>query len=312
MARGSKRHRAQSRKKRRAQEPARATARPERARAAAARPERGRPDWIVGGLAIAGMALTAYLTGVAWFGSHPAYCGAGSACDLVQSSRWSTLLGVPIAFWGFLTYTALAGIALRVRKPVKRWRYAWVISAAGLAISLYLTAISLFVIEAACIYCLVSLALIAAIFAVVARRKPADVPGLGWSRWLPQTAAGAGVLVLALHLHYSGVFNPAAGPEDPRLKALATHLQERGAKFYGAYWCPHCQRQKNMFEASADRLPYVECTPEGRGGPISLACVNHNISEYPTWIIDGKRYTGALEPRTLARLSDFPWQEAAR
>ena len=37
-----------------------------------------------------------------------------------------------------------------------------------------------------------------------------------------------------VHLHYQGVFDPAAGPEDPRLRALAEHLTEAGARFYGA------------------------------------------------------------------------------
>ncbi len=47
------------------------------------------------GLAVAGMALTAYLTAVKWLGTTPLYCGRESSCDIVQSSRWSTLLGFP-------------------------------------------------------------------------------------------------------------------------------------------------------------------------------------------------------------------------
>ena len=42
--------------------------------------------------------------------------------------------------------------------------------------------------------------------------------------------------VLALHLHYRGVFDAAAGPEDPYLRAIAEHLEASGAVFYGAYW----------------------------------------------------------------------------
>lgn len=258
-------------------------------------------------LALAGMVLTAYLSGVAWLGASLPYCGSGSSCDVVQSSRWSTLLGLPVAFWGFLTYGALALLALRTRSPAKRWRGLWLVSLAGLAVSLYLTAVSVFVLEAACAYCLASLALITAIFAVVAWRGPPDRHAFRWREWLPGSAAAGVALVVLLHLHFSGAFDPAAGPEDPRLRALAVHLQESGARFYGAYWCPHCQEQKELFGASAERLPYVECSPQGRSGPKALACASRGITNYPTWIIDGQRRTGVLQPRTLAALSGFDW-----
>jgi hypothetical protein len=39
-----------------------------------------------------------------------------------------------------------------------------------------------------------------------------------------------------MHLHFSGVFDPMAGPEDPFLKGLAVHLTQDQAFFYGAYW----------------------------------------------------------------------------
>jgi hypothetical protein len=40
--------------------------------------------------------------------------------------------------------------------------------------------------------------------------------------------------------------------------ALAQHLLASGAKFYGAYWCSHCQKQKSLFGATAAaNLPNV-------------------------------------------------------
>jgi len=117
--------------------------------------------------------------------------------------------------------------------------------------------------------------------------------------------------VFVLALHYSGIFDPAAGPEKPQLKALAVHLSETGARFYGTYWCPTCQQQKALFEASADRLPYVECTPGGRKGPVSVECVLNDINNYPTWVIGRERRTGILTASELARLSDFAWSPGA-
>jgi uncharacterized membrane protein len=251
------------------------------------------------------MALTGYLSLSAWFGSKPLYCGAGSSCDVVQTSHWATLLGLPIAFWGFLTHATLAYIAGRVKKTELHWPYAWIVALIGLGVSLYLTGIALFVLEAACAYCLTSLALMATLVGVLVRQRPEGLPGFGWPSWLAQTGGLAAAILVLLHLHYGGVFHPDAGPEDPYLKALSIHLAESDAKFYGAYWCDHCKQQKKLFGPSASRLPYVECTPDGRNAPQSQACAREAIEVYPTWIVDDQRYSRVLKPTELARHSGF-------
>jgi hypothetical protein len=63
--------------------------------------------------------------------------------------------------------------------------------------------------------------------------------------------------------------------------------------------------QKALFEASADRLPYVECYPSGRSGPKTFECMKNNIDSYPTWIIKGQRYERILKPDRLAALSGY-------
>jgi uncharacterized membrane protein len=261
-------------------------------------------NWLFG-LALAGIALTSYLTFTAWFGEHPAFCGTGSECDLVQQSRWSTLLGVPIAFWGLLTYALLARLTWRLRTRPSSWRAALVVAVVGAAVSWYLTAVSVFAIEARCVYCLASFGIMNALLVLLLVRRPAHMPEHAWANSLPAPLGAALVIVLVLFLHFSGLFDPAAGPEKPHLKALAVHLRDSGARFYGTYWCPVCQQQKALFEASADRLPYIECTPNGRSGPPNLACVANDIREYPTWIIDGSRHTGVVPVAELARLSGF-------
>lgn len=265
------------------------------------------PNWPVLALALAGMALTGYLSVTDWLGGQPLACGAGSSCEVVQDSRWGTLLGLPIAFWGFLTYAAIGHVAFRVKRAVLHWHLVWLLSLVGLGISVYLTAIALVVIDATCGYCLASLALMAAIFAVALAQSPRGEPGFSLPTWVLESGTIALVAVVVLHLHYSGVFSPAAGPEDPYLKALAEHLSRTDAAFYGAQWCGACQAQKEMFEPSAGRLPYVECSPNGRNAPRAPVCVEQNVSSYPTWIISGERHTGVLPPEELARLSNFTW-----
>ena len=261
-------------------------------------------NWILG-LAGLGVLLTGYLTLVAWLGEHPAYCVADSECDLVQSSRWSTLAGMPMALWGLLTYALLAGLAWRLRSRPSAWRATLLVAGIGAGVSWFLTLVSVFRIEATCGYCLASFVLMNVLLVLVLLRRPSRMPEHAWRKALPLPIGAAVVVVLGLHLHFSGVFDPAAGPEDPHLKALATHLHDSGARFYGAYWCPACQEQKKLFTASVDRLPYIECTPEGRGGPRAVDCLTRNIEQYPTWIIDGQRHTGVVSVERLGRLSNF-------
>ncbi|MEZ4210809.1 MAG: hypothetical protein R3B39_00715 [Candidatus Paceibacterota bacterium] len=82
--------------------------------------------------------------------------------------------------------------------------------------------------------------------------------------------------------------------------ALATCLGEAGAKFYGAFWCPHCNNQKKAFGKSEKLLPYTECsTPDGNAQ--TQVCIDNEIQSYPTWIFaDGSRLTGEQSPETLA------------
>ena len=94
-------------------------------------------------------------------------------------------------------------------------------------------------------------------------------------------------------------------PEDPMVRALAEHLADEGAEFYGASWCPHCQEQKRLFGASADRLPYVECSPGGQGTPQASACAAAGVRQYPTWFIGGRRFEEVLTLPRLAELTGF-------
>ena len=87
-----------------------------------------------------------------------------------------------------------------------------------------------------------------------------------------------------------------------KLNAFATCLKDKGAIFYGAFWCPHCQNQKALFGKSAKLLPYVECsTPNGQAQLQS--CIDAGIKTYPTWQFNGSstdRLTGEIALATLA------------
>jgi glutaredoxin len=85
---------------------------------------------------------------------------------------------------------------------------------------------------------------------------------------------------------------------------LANHLRQSGAYMYGAYWCPHCAAQKDLFGVAANQIPYIECDPQGENSQAAL-CQAKGIQGYPTWEINGERYVGVQPLGKLAELSGF-------
>jgi uncharacterized membrane protein/glutaredoxin len=263
-----------------------------------------RLNWPILVLSLIGMAVTAYLSWAASSGSGLQGCGIDSGCDAVLSSRWATLLGAPTAAWGFVAYGTLAGLALGTRAGW-RWLATWIVSFVGVLYSVYLTTVSVTLLGATCPYCLTSLALMTALFAVATGQRPAAMPGFTWRRLLLRAVPAAAVLITLLHLNYVGVLGQPPAVEDPYARALALHLSERGAKMYGASWCPHCIEQKEMFGASARRVPYVECSTGRQGSRQASACQAAGIRQYPTWIIGGQRFQEVLTLGRLAELTSF-------
>jgi hypothetical protein len=84
------------------------------------------------------------------------------------------------------------------------------------------------------------------------------------------------------------------------LDGFAQCLEEKGAIFYGAFWCPHCQNQKAMFGRSARLLPYVECSTADGKGQLPV-CTQRGVESYPTWVFaDGTRESGEVSLPRLA------------
>lgn len=262
------------------------------------------PNWALLVLSLVGVALAGYLSWTALTSAAVQGCAEGGGCDAVLSSRWATLLGVPTAVWGLLTYLALAATAF-IRRAETHWRMAWTIAFFGALYSVYLTTVSLTMLGATCPYCLTSLALMTAILVLVTFERPFTIKGFSWQRWLTWRGAVSAALILFLHLNYTGVVGRIPGVEDPTSRALAIHLANSGAVMYGAHWCDHCKQQKDLFGESARRLPYIECSTGGQGSPQTSDCRNRGIKTYPTWVINGQRYEELLTPARLASMTNF-------
>ena len=84
---------------------------------------------------------------------------------------------------------------------------------------------------------------------------------------------------------------------------FAKCIKDSGAIFWGAFWCPHCQKQKAMFGSAQKLLPYVECSnPDGASQ--NQVCNDAKVSGYPTWVFpNGTRLTGEQTFEDLAKNS---------
>jgi uncharacterized membrane protein len=198
-------------------------------------PELARPDWIVIGLALAGLAVAGYLTALKLGGTQAFLCRDGSGCDMVQASRYSVLAGVPTAMWGAGIYLAIAVLAAMPR-TVRRWQAAFMLASGAVAFSLYLTSISIFVIGATCPYCLASGGIAVALLVVMVWRRP-SAPGRQAAAYKPGRLAGLGITAAVLTV-LVGAFIFAADFSVPAgyQVALARHLAKTQAIFYGAFW----------------------------------------------------------------------------
>jgi uncharacterized membrane protein len=120
------------------------------------------------GLGLVGLADSLYLLFERATGS-PVRCGPfGGGCNVVATSPYAAIYGVPVALLGALFYGGLAvGALLLYRRPSDRLALAGVaLTALGFAASMYFDYLQLFVIVAYCIYCQLSMIVSVSAFAL--------------------------------------------------------------------------------------------------------------------------------------------------
>ena len=295
---------------------------------------------IIGAIAILGATLTAYLTVIAFQGGEVA-CStevAGGGCNDVLSSAYAKVFGLPLPLFGLMAYISMALFALipltinadikrQLRKQIENWTWRFLlIGATSMAVfSGYLMYVLAVKLQVPCIYCISS-----AIFALtlltltVLGREWDDVGQILFTGLI----AGMVTIVGTLGV-YADVNNPVTAsveggaiPEvttspvppygwkittksGPSEIQLAKHLTEVGVKKYGAFWCPHCYEQKELFGAEAFKsIDYIECA-EGGQNPQPAKCSAVGLKSFPTWEIDGEIYAGVQTLEELAELSNY-------
>ncbi len=251
------------------------------------------PLWTALALSLAGLALSVALArlhaqahaGVASF------CAVSQTvnCDRVATSRFSVVLGLPVAAWGALAYALIAAVATTglVRRPRSTWPAGllFLLGAAAAAVSVGLALVSKLAIGAWCLLCAASWAISLALFATawrgcrttrVAASVRADLAA-AWAR--PQLTA---ILAVAL---VGGV--AVAGSAYPRYwersssRARAPGLAAPGTRGspaagativyeYSDYECPFCARMHE--ERRALLAGHPELKVVARHFPLDPSC----------------------------------------
>jgi uncharacterized membrane protein len=97
-------------------------------------------------------------------------CAVGS-CETVQTSRWASLLGVPVAAWGVAFYVMVLGVSLlglsgAMADSKRLSQTLAVMTGTGVLFSFWLTFLELFVIHAICMWCVISAMLVTMLFGI--------------------------------------------------------------------------------------------------------------------------------------------------
>ena len=123
--------------------------------------------------------------------------------------------------------------------------------------------------------------------------------------------------VAALGLHFGVLSSPVIAQQwtgnskQPQQASttqalnLSEHLSRIGARFYGAWTCPACVRQMELFgKQAAVLVPYVECRMPEQRPKEAAACREAEVRAYPTWLLpSGQRREGVQSISELSRWS---------
>jgi uncharacterized membrane protein len=139
-------------------------------------------------LALIGLGVAVYLAYVE-ISQVEAVCGPVGDCNRVQASPYAEIFGVPIAGWGILSYLAIIGLWIAQRFVGDDRVNVVALMLAGLTLlgtilSIYLTVLELWIIQAVCLWCLSSAVITAALLVLV-------VAPLGQSRGLSLSKGSA-------------------------------------------------------------------------------------------------------------------------
>jgi uncharacterized membrane protein len=106
-------------------------------------------------ITLLGVGVASYLTYIHYAGIKP-LCGRnGGGCEIVQTSEYSKLVGVPVALIGLIGYLGILASLLAPENETSRFATV-VLTLVGFGFSVYLTGRELFSIHQICEWCVSS------------------------------------------------------------------------------------------------------------------------------------------------------------
>ena len=243
----------------------------------------------LGSLLVVAAIISLYLT-YAHYSNSTVVCPLSSSqdCNSVVQSRYGVILHLPVALIGLFVYLFLLWHTIKLyrhEETVAKYgkRMVW-ISGLGVIGAGYFNAIMMFKLKVLCVWCELNHLLMMVVFLVCL------FTFYSWKmKWKIMT------FVLLIGLGVATVLLPAATHD-----ALAQCLTQNNLTMYGAYWCPHCMEQKQLFGNSFRYVNYVECAIAGQEGVQTQICQRMDIKGYPTWIKGTNRQSGVIPLQSLA------------
>ena len=262
--------------------------------------------WAMTLLGVIALALCTFMAVHAMNGTYMIGCAAGSSCDSVMNSRWSSLFGIlPVSLPAAGLYLAFVicamACAVSKDKELKSIAQSFMQAVAGavLVASLWFIALQLFAVGEFCRYCMAAHTVGMIISLAVIFRSFSN----GRARLWMLGGAAAGVLFTVVHaltapesVYDSGfVEEPLPTTEEMDVPVIGNPDAPRVVEVLFDYQCSHCRSMHPWLEeiAADGEIAFVLCP-----SPLSPAC-NPYI---PRDVED--RFVGSCD---LARLALAVW-----
>ena len=289
------------------------------------------PKLFIAILSTVGIADTGSITLKNWGLFNSLSCpGISQGCDAVLNSPWGTLikndqLNIPLSFAGLLTYSTILFIvlilSLKIISPKQKiyknfWWLLYLISCGSSVFSTLLISIMIIKIKSFCFFCLLSAILSFSIFILTiigARFENREtmfyrgliiaftvlIGGLIWSNQVDPARANE------INLSRENVSPPITTLSSIEKINFAKYLNDNNIVMYSAYWCPHCNDQKQLFGKKAvEELLIVECAKDGKNNQYKL-CQEKGIEGFPSWEINNQIYSGTMSLNELAKMTNY-------
>ena len=262
------------------------------------------------------------------------FCIAKNGCAIVLGSPWGTLLqinglDIPLSLAGLITYAFLLTLCLILTLKVisskqKLNRFIWwlifLISCASAAFSsILIIDVMILKIKVICTFCIISAILSFSIFILSIIGAKFENRGtmlyrgfivafsviIGGLIWSNQANPSYSNELKQIDRIENIIPQPITTKSSKSKIEFAKFLTKNNVVMYSAWWCSHCNDQKNLFGKEAVKeLTIIECAKDGENSQYKL-CEEKGIKGTPSWEIDKEIYSGTQTLDDLADLTGY-------